>query len=285
MNISFCDFWGDFNEKNNFFSDLIKDIHSDFNIVPFSNEHTDILIYSCFGTVHQKADRSKVKKIFYTGENKRPNLNECDYSISFDFDDYDGKNIRLPLWLLQIDWFNKIDYGNPKFVIPENELRQSRFLKNIKNKFCCIVFNNPIPNRIEIINKLSKYKKIDCYGNLSGNHFYGEDKKYEILSNYKFNICFENGLYPGYYTEKPIHAKVAGCVPVYWADKYCENDFNTKSFLNLNDYNSIDDLIEKIIYLDQNENDYEVISNEYLFENKNPRILFDKIKTQIKNIL
>jgi hypothetical protein len=115
MNISFADFWDGFQDNNNFFIDLLKTINSNFNLVPFSNE-TEILIYSCFGHTHHHANRSKVKKIFYTGENLRPNFNECDYSLTFDFDSYDGRNIRLPLWMLQIDWFNKKDFCSTELV-------------------------------------------------------------------------------------------------------------------------------------------------------------------------
>ena len=283
MNISFSDFWGDVDPNNNFFSDLLKSMYPDCQVVPFSNDHTDVLIYSCFGTQHHSADKSRVKKIFYTGENKRPNYNECHYSLTFDFDDYGGRNIRLPLWMLQIDWFGKENYGNPRFVIPPSELRQSRFSKRPKTQFCCIVFNNPIPNRVEILRKLSKYKDIHCYGAPFGNHFNGEDIKYDILSNYKFNICFENGIHPGYYTEKPIHAKVAGCLPLYWADENCKQDFNTGSFLNLNDFSSMDEYVERIIQLDNNEDEYNSIASQYLFEGKEPSL--DSIKEQLRKIL
>jgi len=242
-----------------------------------------VLIYSCFGQQHHTTDRTRVKKIFYTGENIRPNFNDCDYSLTFDFTNHDGKNIRLPLWMLQIDWFNKTGYGNPKFIIPQSELRNNRFSIRPKTKFCSMVFSNPIPNRIEILQKLSKYKTIDCYGAPFGNYSEGEDVKYNIISNYKFNICFENGIHSGYYTEKILHAKVAGCVPIYWADENCKHDFNTKSFINLNDFPNIDALVEKIIELDKNEEETERIRSEYLFENKEPSL--EPLKKQLKEIL
>lgn len=283
MNISFSDFWTGFEWNNNFFADLIKSMYPNYNIIPFSNDSTDILIYSCFGTHHHHADRKKVKKIFYTGENKRPNYSECDYSFTFDFDDYGGKNIRIPLWLMQIDWFNKKNYGNPQFVIPQSELRSNVFSKKPKTKFCSIVFNSLIPNRVEILEKLSKYKKIDCYGVPFGNHFYGEDVKYRIISDYKFNICFENSLFPGYYTEKLIHAKTAGCLPLYSADKNCEKDFNSESFLNLSNFKNMDAFIEKIIELDNDEKEYTNIASKYLFEGKEPSL--ETIKYELRKII
>lgn len=284
MNISFADFWGGgFDPNNNFFVDLLQSISPKYKIVPFSNEHTDVLIYSCFGDVHRTVDRSKVKKIYYTGENIRPNFNECDYSLTFDFPDYGGKNIRLPLWLLQIDWFEKKTYGNPKYIIPIPDLRVSHFHSHPKTGFCCFVFNRPIPNRIEIVQKLSNYKPVHCWGKLSGNHFDGEYEKCNILSNFKFNICFENTDHPGCHTEKLLHAKVAGCLPLYWASAECKQDFNTKSFVNLHDFPSMDAFIERIIELDQNEEAYNAITSEYLFEGK--ELSLEGLKIQLAKIL
>ena len=231
MTLSFSDFWGGFNYNNNFFYDLLKEINPEVRIVNF-NEQPDILIYSCFGQQHRYTNRSKTKKIFYTGENIRPNFAECDYSLSFDFDQHNGRNFRLPLWMLQIDWFNKRDYTNPAFVLPHNKILANEFINTPKTKFCCAIFNTDSPYRFETVNKLSNYKKVDCYGNPHGNWFYGENVKYKILSEYRFSICFENSIYPGYYTEKLFHAKTSGTVPIYWADKEIENDFNKKGFIN-----------------------------------------------------
>jgi hypothetical protein len=41
------------------------------------------------------------------------------------------------------------------------------------------------------------------------------DDKLQTLRGYRFNLCFENGSYPGYVTEKIIDALVAGVIPVY----------------------------------------------------------------------
>lgn len=283
MNISFADFWDGFIPENNFFLDLFQSIQPDCRAVPFSNTSTDLLVYSCFGKTHSLADRKKVKKIFYTGENLRPNFQDCDFSLTFDFPDYGGRNIRLPLWMLQIDWFNKKNYTNPEFVIPLNELNVSRFSNKPKQKFCSIVFSSPRPNRTAILKKLSSYKQIDIFGTPFKNLPYGEEKKCNVISNYKFNICFENTIYPGYYTEKLIHAKVAGCVPLYCADENCKQDFNKESFINLNDFESIEDFVEKIIFLDQDDNAYSKMSNESLFKDRDPNIF--SIINSITNIL
>lgn len=39
--------------------------------------------------------------------------------------------------------------------------------------------------------------------------------KHDVLRQYKFAICYENAVFPGYVTEKIFDALFAGCIPVY----------------------------------------------------------------------
>lgn len=280
MKISFLDFWGDFDHSNNFFLDLL---HGMYGAKLSPPNEADIVIYTCFGNQHKDIDRGKTKKIFYTGENIRPNFDDCDYSFSFDFDSYDNRNIRLPLWMLQLDWFLNTNYFNPDYVIPLSKINSGPLVDKKKTKFCCTVFNNLSPYREEVYRALSAYKQVDGYGRPFNNWFYGEKRKLEVLSDYKFNICFENSIYPGYYTEKMIHAKAAGCLPLYWADTNCSIDFNEKSFINLYDYNSIQSFVDKIIELDCSEEKYSEIQSKHLFEGKH--LSLDNVISQIREKL
>jgi hypothetical protein len=266
MKISFSDFWGGFQYNNNFFIDLLKSIRDDIEVIQLCDD-TDVLIYSCFGSDHYRINRTKTKKIFYTGENIRPNFNDCDYSLTFDFDTYENKNFRLPLWMLQIDWFNKKNYENPQFVLPYEQIEDNVFINTPKTRFCCTVFNTDSPFRFETLVKLSRYKHVDAFGKLHSQSIpYGEDCKYSVISNYKFSICFENTSYPGYYTEKLFHAKTAGNVPIYWGDENICKDFNTKCFINLHDFkNNVDDLVSYIKMVDENNDLYNSYKMEPLF--------------------
>lgn len=261
MNIAFLDFWGSFDPNNNFFTHLFKQIKDNINITDAKN--ADVIIFSCFGDEHKKYNHCK--RIFFTGENIRPDFNNCDYSFTFDFDSYDGKNIRIPLWYLYIDWFNVKNYGNPSCLIPVNYL--NKHLNKEKNKFCATVFSKSIQSRFDIINKIQTYKSVDCYGKIHPNSLPdGEDKKLDILSNYKFSICFENSIYPGYFTEKLLHAKIAGNIPLYYADKTFNKDFNEKCCLNLINYENLDHYLEDIKKIDNNNSLYRDILNQPLFK-------------------
>lgn len=279
MNIAFCDFWPGFNSHTNFFSCLLRENNENINIV--NAENADILFYSCFGQNHKKYN---CKKVFYTGENIRPNFSECNYSLTFDFESYNNKNIRLPLWYLYIDWFNVKTYNNPKYLIPVKYLIESNeFTIKNKNKFCSFVYSSHRDIRKEISDKISLYKQVDLYGKIHNKHIIdGEFEKFNIISEYKFNICVENTNYPGYFTEKLLHAKIAGCIPIYYSDKTYINDFNEKCCLNLINYENIDQLLEDIKIIDNDTNKYNNMLSEPLF-NLVPNV--NNIYNDIKRIL
>lgn len=44
----------------------------------------------------------------------------------------------------------------------------------------------------------------------------GFERKLAVMSDYRFCICFENSIYPGYISEKIFDAFSAGCVPIYY---------------------------------------------------------------------
>lgn len=280
MNVAFLDFWYDFQPDNNFFIHLLREIRSDVKVT--EPEIADVIIYTCFGQRNKQYNHCK--KIYFTGENLRPNFNECNNSITFDFDDYNGRNIRLPLWYLYIDWFNVKSYGNPNWLIPTNYLiGENEFTMKPKNKFCCTVFSSPYDTRFNMINNLNLYKKVDCYGKIHPNRIpEGERSKMDIISDYKFNICFENSIYPGYFTEKLLHAKIAGSIPIYYSDKSFDKDFNINCCVNLISFNNMSDVLEEVKKIDADDNLYNKIKSEPLFD-KLPEL--DYIKNEMNKIL
>lgn len=286
MKIAFLDFWQGFLPNNNFFLHLFKEIFD--NVEISSPQDSDIIIYSCFGREYKKYPHKK--RIFFTGENKRPNYDDCDLSLSFDIDEYDGRNIRLPLWYLYIDWFKVGTYGNPGYLIPVDYIdNENEFTKVNKTNSVSAVYSNPIHIRNLTMHTFkSRNITTECYGKVKGFKALpdGEKNKLDIISNHKFNMCFENTLFPGYYTEKILHAKVVGAIPIYFSDDSMSVDFNPKCCLNINKY--MDDEIYNISKLieDMNNDGYmNEMSNEPLFINKpSLEILKFKIKNAVENI-
>ena len=107
-----------------------------------------------------------------------------------------------------------------------------------EKKFLCAFINNPEPTRIRALLELSKIGTVDIFGRYSGN--YVKDK-IEVSKNYRFSMCFENDLYPGYVTEKPLEAWLGETIPLYWGDDsggYLNPNclINLKTFSNLNEF-------------------------------------------------
>lgn len=268
MKVAFSDFWWKFDPKSNFFVDSTKRIVDNVEVID-DIQDADVVFFSCFSNNHRKVDRQKTKKIYFTGENTRPPLNECDWSITFDFEDYGGKNFRLPLWMLQIDWWDAGGYINPQYVIPLDHIDNNKFRSKNKSKFCSTVFNRDhLGNRVQALKELSNYKPVDCFGEPWNNWFYGEDVKLDVISNYKFTLCYENTAYPGYFTEKPIHARAAGCIPIYWSDKTYIEDFNPRAFVHLESYSCLNELVEDVKRIDSDDNIRTNMLNEPLFSKK-----------------
>ena len=270
MKITFSDFWQypkAFDPNNNFFIHIIRDLFEDVEVV--EPEDADVMFFSLFG--NESGRYKDCKKIFFTGENVRPNFKRCDYSLTFDADEHEGKNFRLPLWYLYIDWFEVNSYDNPDWLIPESYLyNDNEFTQKKKDKFCSIVYGKQIESRINAIQNISSnYKQVDVFGKANPNYYLPDGEKYklDLISNYKFSLCYENSVTPGYHTEKLLHGKVAGNIPIYYGDKSIGEDFNPDCFINAVDM-SDEELIQKIIELDQSDNLYNKMTKEPIFTEK-----------------
>src|SRR6185312_1919390 len=122
--------------------------------------------------------------------------------------------------------------------------------------------------RIDFFHKLSEYKKVDSAGRYLNNVGHSVENKKEFIKDYKFVISFENSCYPGYTTEKLIEPMLVNSIPIYWGNPRVGEDFNTRSFVNINDFKSFDEAIQYIIELDNDDEKYlESASQPWFNEN------------------
>ncbi len=245
IKIAFTDFWGGF--ENNptgmtNFDNVLYRMLSEFYDIEISNE-PDYLFYSVFGNNH--FNYKNCVKILYTGENKRPNFDECDYSLSFDYMD-DERNLRFPLSAITL-----YETGNKDGFKKDIDFDK---IKSEKTEFCNFIFSNPNAQlRNMLFQELSKYKRVDAGGRVLNNIGYLVDDKLKFQSKYKFSIAFENSEYPGYTTEKLVHPKLVDSIPIYWGNPVVDKDWNTKSFINAYDFDNLLDLIDFIKEVDNND--------------------------------
>jgi len=240
IKINFTDFWSGFDKTNNYFYNLLVQkykVHIDKN--------PDLLFYSCFGEEYLNYNCTRV---FYTGENVRPDYLACDFAFSFDYNNRKN-HFRLPLYSLYIDHHNMLDHLQP---IKTREDAAS--IWRAKTKFCCMVVSNPnSPKRLEFFKNLSKIKQVDSGGSVLNNVGGKVANKSEFIKDYKFVISFENIDYKGYTTEKILEPICEDCIPVYWGNKLVYKDFNAKRFIDYQTFQSESELIARLIEIDQNE--------------------------------
>ena len=238
--------------------------------IEVDNENPEYLIFgdNNFGNQNLRYDKNKVTKIFYTGENQRPENYDCHYAISFDHN-YESWHYRLPLFVIYM-WAWKHLHGmkyNMDYILGKIDIQE-------KTSFASFVVSNPnCKERNTFFELLNKYSIVDSGGKLFNNikaNINGEQGKIDFLSTRKFNVCFEPYTYPGYVTEKIMHAYYAGTIPIYWGNELISSDFNRDSFINVHDFSSFDDAIEYIIEVDSNRELYEKILTAPKFINNLP---------------
>ena len=99
------------------------------------------------------------------------------------------------------------------------------------------------PLRFALADYLHKYINVDwyCRGDIGRKYWKGPvDDKIALLNNYKFTICSENSydsvFSQNYFTEKMMHAWMAGCVPIYMGCYNIDDLFPSSSYIDLRTY-------------------------------------------------
>ena len=264
LKLYFTDFWNVWDMHNNYFTNILK---KDFEVEITPND-PDIIIYSWEG---QDFKNYNCIRIYYTPENgMAPKYKECDFSLSFEYWK-DKRNLRVPNYLLY-----DIDPGQ----LDKSKMDVQKIIDS-KTGFCSMLVSNPnTKERNDFFHLLSKYKKVDSGGKHLNNIGGRVENKYHFIANYKFNICFENCIHPGYTTEKIVEAMKCMTVPLYWGNPLIKLEFNSNSFFNFWDYENTDSMIEDIIEHDKSADKYYKKFIEPWFEDGIPNQYFDNQRTR-----
>jgi hypothetical protein len=238
VRLAFSDFWGGFDPRANYFTDLLAP-HYEIEL----SDRPEYLIYSLFGRRFLDFD---CPRICYVGEPRHPNFFECDYALSFDYPHLarGGRNYRLPHYALYGDLARLV---RPDGYDPAAVLAQ-------KTKFCNFVYSGRhLPGhqrRLRFFERLSRYKRVDSGGQLRNNVGGPVRDKLAFIRDYKFTIAFENTAQPGYVTEKLTDPFLAGSLPIYWGHGLVERDFNPGSFIDARRFASLDALVDHVAAVD-----------------------------------
>lgn len=259
ITIGFCDFWPDFDPFNNFFVEILS---KKFNVT-VNNEAPDFLFCSLLG---DKSFNFSCTKIVFIGENITPDFNIFDYALGFDWIKFEDRYFRLPLYRLTMT----IDY-NKHYDIDFFSGEAAS-----KSAFCNFLYSNnwcSHPIREQFFNLLSQYKKVDSGGGVCNNLGYRVSNKHAWQRTYKFSIAFENSLKHGYTTEKLYQALCAHTVPIYWGNPLVSEEFNSKRFINVHEYATLEDVVDRVRELDNDPQKFLAVLSEPYFVSDPPPIV------------
>jgi Alpha-(1,3)-fucosyltransferase FucT N-terminal domain/Glycosyltransferase family 10 (fucosyltransferase) C-term len=196
--------------------------------------------------------------LFQTGENIRHDHIACDYAISFDLGVNTPNHYRMPYWMEVIDWSDDGITGNqnPRFGSLVDIKRLMRPLGNqfLTKPFRAALFASHVREpRRTLIEALKRHMEVQGFGpafdSQIKHHSSSHYTKKQVLENYRCNLCPENNLYPGYYTEKILEAFAADSLPLTWTDSCVNVDFNPDAMINLApmmamDFEQLEDAIQ-----------------------------------------
>lgn len=222
-----------------------------------------------FGYSHRGYTRAK--KIFFTGENVRPNYADCSHAITFDHEN-SPKHYRLPLYVLEM-WACEKDNGFKYYHLKNKQIDVEKEWAKKKVLAAYIQSNPRCEPRNRIVQFLMQNNVVASGGphmnNIGHTIPRNRNLKLDFFNDAYFGLALENGAYPGYVTEKILDSYYANTIPVYWGSQTVHKDFNPKSYIDVNNF-SKELLLSYLKHLANNKNEYCDILSQPAFVNDIP---------------
>jgi hypothetical protein len=196
------------------------------------------------------------RRVWVTGENARPPQDGWDLTLSFDLEKLGGTNVYCPIWwadvavLPGVEALSAARLGHQMSLAELGSPRISD--ARTRSGFVCAFINNPEPMRLRAVEMLSRIGPVDVFGRISGRPSGPKDL---IARNYRYMLCFENDVYPGYVTEKPFEAWATGCIPL-WRGLDPSGYLNPAAYVNAAT-DGIDGLVQEVEVLERNEAEFQ----------------------------
>lgn len=242
--IDFADFWPTFDKTDNWIWNLLTERFD----VQLSDEPR-LLVYSCYGNRHRSHSGLR---LFVSHENRGWGFSRCDWAITSDYVT-SPRHLRVPLWATMM-WADAARSGPPTTS------------SDGRGFAATVVSNGASPTRERVHNLLDTYREVASGGRHRNNVGGPVNDKHSFISGSKFVLAFENSSFPGYTTEKLLHALHAGAVPIYWGDPLVGRDFNTKRFINFHEFPDDEALLRRVVELDQDDAQYRAMLDEPWFK-------------------
>jgi hypothetical protein len=281
MKIYFNGWFSGFEDKTNpglhidFFLNLFEIVYGELCEKATLNESDILCEFDMLINSISYVKNKKWKHTYLFSGESTLKLNKQDYTCVL-WGERNNKNVvNVPLFIPYI-------YSN-NFV---NLLEKNNTITNIPKQDVCVIISNPMgKERIQFLNQLEKHFTICYAGNYKNNignqlnYNYNSKEYHNFVNQFKFIISMENSREDTYITEKLINGLLSNIIPVYWGSVKVYDYINKERFLNLENINNANVIIEKMKELKQNPNEWLKIVNSNVFPNNK-----NKLERTIENI-
>jgi len=239
-------------------------------IIYQNTDECTLIISSHFTSMENLWNNNPKKYIYFSGETLIPIKNN-----------FENNNIYI-LTTIQ----NMNNYLYIPYVMYSPYLYKERKYTNINRKYIlAYCFSNKIQKRENIFNifvKKTKKSMCSAFGNCYGDYpechkkiggSWTSSELIDVYKDYKFVIAMENSYYDGYVTEKILNAFYSGAIPIYWGSSNINDFFNKKAFINVSDFNTLEECVDYAINLSDKE--IKKMSQEPIYNNNDLINLFN----------
>jgi hypothetical protein len=267
IRVAFAYFWPGFTPEH--FRSFFPFVYDKYDLVPSQNPQ--IVFYSVFAPQfrpyadpRQLAPVARIRpgpylRVFFTGENFEPDMNGCEFAMTFSALVDHPNHLRLPLWVYEDRGWG---YG-PERLVKGADTDWERVASG-KTEFCNFVYLHEVPYRDAIFRTLSGYKRVDSAGRhlnsmngwtvpMTPNRAAG---KIEFFGRYKFTLAIENIIWPGYMTEKLVDPMFAGSIPIYVGDPQAKLSFDPASYIDFSCFPNMKQMMEFVREVDNDRDLY-----------------------------
>jgi hypothetical protein len=261
LRVAFTRFWRSFTPDD--FAKWFPFVAENYELV--LSRSPEVVFYSVFSLRYRRgADpremsataryrRGNYVRVFVTGENVEPLMDECEFAIGFSSLVDHPNFLRLPLWVVENRGWG---FGPERLVKPTGTDWERVAAE--KTGFCNFVYSWDVRFRNAIAERLGRYKRVDAAGRVMNNmdgwrvpHLPNRTAgKTAFLRRYKFTLAVENCVWPGYATEKLVDPMYVDSIPIYLGDPQASATFDAGSYVDVARFGSLAHALEFVREVD-----------------------------------
>ena len=240
-----------------------------FHIVE-TNDDPKFVFYGPYGSFEDVLKYPDSIKIFISSyEPVSPDFMFFDYCMGYEPYNFGDRYCYFPMFIIQLT----------NGTLKENVFKTSQELSDLmSNKcyFCDFIYSHETheKKRSHYFNLLSTYKRVESVGTFLNNqpnnktvHYYNNDySKFEFQSKCKFSLCIQTIDLDWFINEKIVHCIACNTIPIFYGTDKVAEIFNKKRFIDVRDFNSDSDLLERIKQIDNDDELYKQIISEPMFK-------------------